>query len=541
VIFQKDDIRGGDGPVLGKLKLLGILLAIPLLGYLALGWVGSKQEREWHQALEQTIKNVPADRLDIYSLREACSSAELAAKLDDVCSAFSNVRKIQALALWAGVASLLFPLLVMLAGAVCKTNRNLLLHIFAPGLYISNLVVSVLVLVQGTVLTGTIYYGEPALLGRIHYIYILLFGFSALAGAFYIIRATFGLVKRAKALVVGHSLKVGEYPQLWQFVNGLAKTTGTEPPHNLVVGLTPNLFVTEADVQCLDGELMGRTMYISAPLCRILTSEQLSGVIAHELGHFIGADTKFSLKFYPIYRGALDSLHAVAQAAADSELAAIALTPAIYMLAFFLECFSGAENKISREREIAADAVAAEAVGAANVATALAKIAAFTGMWENLTAVMQASLQKGTITFHEKEYDAQRFFSNVSSVFVYMVANNAEPIALEGLDAKIIPHPTDSHPPLSVRLAALKTTLAEVGPDALNVSPDPASSAVIDKLEELEMQLSVVQQLLLNPDQRQRFLEPSADNGIRACPSCGTSVLPADDGKCPACQTSMAR
>ena len=29
------------------------------------------------------------------------------------------------------------------------------------------------------------------------------------------------------------------------------------------------------------------------PLCRILTSEQLSGVIAHELGHFKGADTKF--------------------------------------------------------------------------------------------------------------------------------------------------------------------------------------------------------------------------------------------------------
>ena len=104
--------------MLGKLKLLGILLAIPLLGYLVLGWVGSKQELEWHQALEQTIKNVPADRLNTYSLHEACGNAELAAKLDDVCSASSNVRTIRALALWAGVASVLFPLLVMLAGAV---------------------------------------------------------------------------------------------------------------------------------------------------------------------------------------------------------------------------------------------------------------------------------------------------------------------------------------------------------------------------------------------------------------------------------------
>jgi Zn-dependent protease with chaperone function len=41
------------------------------------------------------------------------------------------------------------------------------------------------------------------------------------------------------------------------------------------------------------------------------------------------------------------------------------------MLAFFLECFSGAENKISREGEIAADALAAETVGSVNFATAL--------------------------------------------------------------------------------------------------------------------------------------------------------------------------
>jgi len=101
------------------------------------------------------------------------------------------------------------------------------------------------------------------------------------------------------------------------------------------------------------------------------------------------------------------------------------------MLAFFLRCFAGAENKISREREIAADAVAAEAVGALNIAAALVKTAAFTSMWDHLTVVMQDSLKKGTITFDGKELDAQRFFSNVSNVFVYMVANNAEPKTLK--------------------------------------------------------------------------------------------------------------
>jgi hypothetical protein len=112
--------------------------------------------------------------------------------------------------LWSGVASVVFPLLVLLAGAISKANRNLLLRIFAPGLYISNVVVSLLVVVQGVVLMGTIYYGEPALIGRVHYGYILLFGFAALVGAFYIIKGTFGLVKKAQAVVVGHVLKSDE-------------------------------------------------------------------------------------------------------------------------------------------------------------------------------------------------------------------------------------------------------------------------------------------------------------------------------------------
>lgn len=59
----------------------------------------------------------------------------------------------------------------------------------------------------------------------------------------------------------------------------------------LVVGLTPTFFVTEADVHCIGGTVTGRTMYLSVPLCRILTVEELSAVIAHELGHFRGEDT----------------------------------------------------------------------------------------------------------------------------------------------------------------------------------------------------------------------------------------------------------
>lgn len=41
-----------------KVKLLAVLLVIPVIGYVVLGLVASKQQAEWHQALAQNIKNV---------------------------------------------------------------------------------------------------------------------------------------------------------------------------------------------------------------------------------------------------------------------------------------------------------------------------------------------------------------------------------------------------------------------------------------------------------------------------------------------------
>ena len=85
--------------------------------------------------------------------------------------------------------------------------------------------------------------------------------------------------------------------------------------------------------------------------------------------------------------------------------------------------------------------------------------------------------------------------------FALTVATHAEPNALDGLDAKLIPHPTDSHPPLSIRLAALGKNLIEIRSDALSLSPSPSSNEVIDNCEELEVQLTMVEQALLCPEQ----------------------------------------
>jgi hypothetical protein len=105
--------------VLSKLKLFGVLLAIPLVGYFTLKAVNNSQEHEWHQALERTYKDVPEERLSLFNLDKVCDDAQLASKLDASCSAFSHVQAIKAFALWGSVASVCFPFLVMLAGFIC--------------------------------------------------------------------------------------------------------------------------------------------------------------------------------------------------------------------------------------------------------------------------------------------------------------------------------------------------------------------------------------------------------------------------------------
>lgn len=275
----------------------------------------------------------------------------------------------------------------MLAGRVSKTNRGVLARIFRPGFILCNVVVAAFLLLQAALVSGAMLYAEyDGVMGGDFYFYAVLFGLIALVGVFFTLKPLLS-AKRAQATVVGRSLGLTEYPKLWRFVTDLATKAGSSLPHNVVVGLTPEFFVTEADVHCLDGKLTGRTMYISAPLSRLLKVEELAAVIAHELGHFKGADTAFSVHFYPIYRGTVDSIHGVSRTANQitelgrfipiaglrviALLGSLTLFPSLFLLGFFLECFAAAESAISREREIAADAVAAEATDADSIAVAL--------------------------------------------------------------------------------------------------------------------------------------------------------------------------
>ena len=235
---------------------------------------------------------------------------------------------------------------------------------------------------------------------------------------------------------------------------------------------------------CLDGRLFGRTLYCSLPLARILTKGELRAIIGHELGHYKGLDTKFSQRFYPIYRGTASSIAAL-QAAGQEGSRAIALLPAIAVLSFFYECFALAENAISRERELAADREGGNVTNKETIAAALVKVHAFSGLWENLTTAAEGALREG------------KMFVNASKTYADVVTDNVSLDSLEGLADRELSHPTDSHPPLGVRLEALRLRIQDVSSAALAVSPTDPAIALLPNPEATEEEISAAYQAIL--------------------------------------------
>jgi len=463
-------------------KLFGLLLAIPLFGFAVAEGVQAHLNSTLQSAVRTRFPLASEQQVRAITLDRLCEDPSPA--LAEICRTNSNLTLVRRAALGVGAAGLAIVLLVRLAGAVAKDNRNLLVAVFRPGLYLIALILSGLVLAHAAVAIAAIYFGESALVGRIHVGIIAAIGVGALAGVVAMARSTFSLVKKAQTIVVGKALDRRDAPELWRRIDETARRLGALKPDNLVIGLDPQFFVTEADVICLSGTLNGRTLYCSLPLCRILNSEELTAILGHELGHFKGEDTKFSKRFYPIYSGTAKSLAALQNPGCEG-LATLAILPAVAVLSYFFECFSLAERSLSRGRELAADHAAASVTSSRTIATALVKLHAFTGAWRGLQDAATNALRNG------------KAFVNASRAYAEAVRRNAAPIALEGIAEERLSHPTDSHPPLSVRLEALALRLNDVAADALAVTPAGPAIREVSDAETHEEEISAAYQMLL--------------------------------------------
>jgi len=450
------------------LNAILVVLAIPIIAIAISLGVVAKYQGDVYAAVEQEIGRSLTSQersdpdLEVVSYCAGPQSADDAACAD---VRLAGSTKVLGIAGSAEGAALLLTVAFLRARA--SRDRNALLRLFRPGLYVTLIGITLLVALDGLLAVGAVYLGLGVFLGRIYPILILAIAAGALFALVGIVRAMFAASKPAIATVVARRVDATAEPRLVEAVAQLATATGTDGPDNVLVGLDPGFYVSEVETEATDGRYRGRTLYLSLSMSHVLTIDELRAIVGHEMGHFRGADTEWSQRFYPIYAGASGAFVALARAAGGSGGRSIPLIPALMVLSLFMEAFATAERAISRERELAADKVGAAAVSARAVASSLVKVTAFSDCWGETVDTVVSSVRAGTP------------LGNASETFVELARAAAKPSAMVDLDTREIPHPTDSHPPLSVRLEGLGVSLADVTSDALVVdSAEPASSLI---------------------------------------------------------------
>jgi Zn-dependent protease with chaperone function len=241
-----------------------------------------------------------------------------------------------------------------------------------------------------------------------------------------------------------------EAPALWESVRNAAARLQTEPPDRILIGLQLNFYVTELAVIHDSGRIEGRTLYLSLPLLKQLAEDEVVAIIGHELGHFIGEDTKLTRDFYPLHHKANATMVAMAGAGWVG-------WPSFQLLNFFGLSFSGPEQAASRSRELLADEKAAELTSPKIAAHALVR---FQVACEAFERVFSQAVKAG---------DQNPLNVPLQPVIQSQLA--PETAFWTRLFEQKLPHPLDSHPPLQVRLEALKQVITAEQAQAIALTP----------------------------------------------------------------------
>ena len=472
-----------------RIALLSLFLfAIPLLGWLTSLYVESAWDKELRNVAISNGGITPAeyDSRGISYLKECAPGGTLASS-EDAAAVCSGAGEVADTRLAAGVTAALgagLILLIFLGKHLAGNDRGRLSRIFGPLVRIVMLVLAVSVIAQAGLLVYSIYTLEAAAIQRVHGGLLAVIGLGALYGSFLLLKNGLGLLKEQPSTLRAELLSRAEHPEMYALVEQVASKLKAEAPDHIVVGLEPNFFVTTNPVQLLGGDgrvLKGRTLFMSLALLRVLSKAELVAVIGHELGHFRGQDTEYSLKFAPIYSRLTSALGGMGSSEGAST---VALLPAMAVLSVCLGQFAEAERTISRERELLADRAGAEASTPEDLASALVKVSLYSGYWNTLTRQQIDALAEG------------RYFDNMSEVYQTACVDIHSSLDWDGakplFTEYVQPHPVDTHPPLGMRLQSLGISINDRDASIATPAEVPASETIPDAAD-IEQRLTALE------------------------------------------------
>ena len=355
-----------------------------------------------------------------------------------------------------GVLILSFAIVPLsrIVAALLGSNRTILSLGFWPYALIITLVVGVVSLVHFGIFASGVYLALGYWLAFQSDLLIGAFAVIGLGAAYAVIRGLGVFFTRPKSYVAARPISFYDYPRLGLMVRDVSKTLQARMPDNVIIGLEPTFFATSAPVHTPYGKgpLQGQTLHLSLPLMSHFTEGELRAVIGHELGHFSGGDTAYTIRFAPVYMGLAKASEVFS--ARGRPITRLLSLPSKFLIDDLIYAFSVVERRIGRQREHRADQHGAQVSSPEDIAYSLLKSSLLGSMWgSQMEGVVSRGMQG-------------RFSRNIVRSF-------SESVRLDVDRARIAPllefalgdsvrHPIDTHPPTEDRLAAFGLNLGAI-------------------------------------------------------------------------------
>lgn len=442
--MQQQSIRGELVRVLLLAALA--LFAIPALTYGFVRYAQAAQDREHLQYIEEKVRssNMPSgEQEDVleqfrrHPLSTICGDDDPAvAKFRAAaCTKWGPVWQFD-MARKASLATLALGAAILAAiaglGALAFANRAAQLWSLVAGWRLLMLGSAAEVVLQGAMCLWLSFWVTAFFFERYYVKLVFVAAILALLGIAAVVMAIF----RRPVLdnrVVGEVITEQDAPRLWRRVRQIAATMKTAPPDHLVAGIDANFFVTEAGLQVGGRQLAGRCLYVSIPLLKVLDRPQADAVLVHELAHFRGGDTRASAQLGPRLLQFDHYVHAMGDAG---------LTRLVWpFMQLYRLILQAALSRDSREREFKADRAAARLVSPQAVVEALVKVVAY-------------STYRGVV--EQNLFDSRSKLAGELGMAASVAAGLQRYASSEDFADDIhhahVPHPFDSHPPLTQRM-----------------------------------------------------------------------------------------
>lgn len=270
--------------------------------------------------------------------------------------------------------------------------------------------------------------------------------------------------RRIKIPPFGATVTPGRQPRLWALVRRVADAAGEAPPDEVRIVTEVNAHVHETG-----GPRNRRVLAIGLPLLAAMTEREIASVVAHELGHFKGGDTRLGALVAGTGRALDNTVRRLDGHGSWLRIGGVVRAIFVAYASFYARMTFG----MSRQQEFSADAVAAEVAGIGPAGRALRRVneagVGFAAYWQDEFA---PALDAGA---RPPFGDGFRRFLAQPEIAEQLVALVDRQVIEERASTR------DSHPPLRDRVAAIGAPSAATPPDASGSALDLVAS--VDSVE----------------------------------------------------------